>query len=280
MTNRKIDSSNHKHQLWAVTLDRKALEYLRDSANMGISRLGAYIWLLTNCVKTRTSFKPPYGQPFYLEPSQIVISITDLGQKWQWARETVRSFLSNMESLGLLTKEQLDRCSLITMKIELCDFEPNGLDTEAIENLSFPEKVTGIMDKWLDGDATNAELVEKFEDFVNRFSDTEDDESSFRTVGLQYQMIRQLSHRWATSFPDIPASPDFLGYSLLEQIFYQCLSGDWNKWLSLVRTFSPGIDAEGIETSSSNPRVDNPEAYAGLRKLFKHLGVSFTNPIS
>ena len=280
MTNKKIDSSNHKSQLWAVTLDRKALEYLRDSANKGISRLGAYIWLLTNCVKTRTSFKPPYGQSFYLEPSQIVISITDLGQKWQWARETVRSFLSNMERLGLLTKEQLDRCSLITMKIELCDFEPAGLNTEVLESLSFPEEVTGIMDKWLDGDATNAELFEKFEDFVNRFSDTEEDVSSFRTVGLQYQLIRQLSHKWATSFPDIPTTPDVLGYSLLEQIFYQSLSGDWNKWLTLVRTFSPGIEADGIESSSSNPRVDNPEAYAGLRKLFKHLGVSFTNPIS
>lgn len=280
MTNKKIDSSNHKPQLWTVTLDRKTLEYLRDSTNKGISRLGAYIWLLSNCVKTRTSFKPPYGQSFYLEPAQIVVSITDLGQKWQWARETVRGFLSNMENLGLLTKEQLDRCSLITMKIELCDFEPVGINTEYFGNLTFPEEVTGMIADWLDGDATDAELLEEFEDFLNNVSDTEEKASSYRVIGLQYQLIRQLSHKWATSFPDIPTTPDVLGYSLLEQIFYQCLSGDWNKWLTLVRTFSPGIDADGIESSSSNPKAENPEAYAGLRKLFKHLGVSFTNPIS
>lgn len=280
MTNKKIDSSNHKSQLWAVTLDRKALEYLRDSANKGISRLGAYIWLLTNCVKTRTSFKPPYGQSFYLEPSQIVISITDLGQKWQWARETVRSFLSNMESLGLLTKEQLDRCSLITMKIELCDSEPVGINTEDFGNMTFPEEVTGMIAEWLDGDATDAELLEKFEDFLNNVRDMEEKASSYRVIGLQYQLIRQLSHKWATSFPDIPTAPDVLGHSLLVQIFYQFLCGEWSTWLSLVRTFSPGIDADVTGRSSSTPMVMYPEAYAGLRKLFKHLGVSFSNPIS
>lgn len=280
MTNKKIDSSNHKHQLWAVTLDRKTLEYLRDSTNKGISRLGAYIWLLSNCVKTRTSFKPPYGQPFYLEPAQIVISITDLGQKWQWARETVRSFLSNMESLGMLTKEQLDRCSLITMKIELCDSEHVGINTEDFGNMTFPEEVTCMIAEWLDGDATDAELLEKFEDFLNNVRDTEEKASSYRVIGLQYQLIRQLSHKWATSFPDIPTAPDVLGHSLLVQIFYQFLCGEWSTWLSLVRTFSPGIDADVSECSSSNPMVMYPEAYAGLRKLFKHLGVSFSNPIS
>lgn len=141
MTKTKSNQQTTSPRVKAVRLTPDALEYLCGTTKNGASRLGAYFSLLKDAVETTTIFMPPYGQSFNLEPGQLVISITELSRRWEWARETVRKFLDQLEALHILTKEQLDRCSLITMKIEWLEVGYPSVITAPFPSFELPQHI-------------------------------------------------------------------------------------------------------------------------------------------
>ncbi len=88
-----------------------------------------------------------YGRTFNLEAGQLVISITDLANRWDWARETVRKFLDRLETFKILSKSPLDRCSILTMNIEWLDSGYESVISAPASYLEMPKLQSDKMDK-------------------------------------------------------------------------------------------------------------------------------------
>lgn len=277
MTKTKYDrQTSHSHS-WSVRLTPEIMDYLSAPTKFGASRLSAYLHLLHSVAETTTVYKPTFGRTFSLEAGQLVISITDLADRWNWARETVRKFFDQMESFGLLTKSQLDRCSLVTMAMEWTDAGcPPAFMMPSVPFV-VPKVLADKMDEWLEGDITDSEFVEIIEDAIADFDNTEVNLSPGTISVLQYSLIRQMVCKWLTSGADLPDTPDTYSIECLGRIFSVCLSGNWTHWLRLLKGFSPGISPESNITAISRMPSAIADARAVLDGLFIHLKVDFTS---
>lgn len=275
MTKTKYNRQTPHNWIWSVRLTPEILDYLAAPTKYGASRLSAYLYLLHNVAGTTTPYKPIYGRAFNLEPAQIVISITDLADRWNWARETVRKFFDHLEAFGLLSKSQLDRCSLVTMTMEWSDA---GYESALImPQIPFmiPEPLIGKMDEWLNGDITDAELVETIGETLDSFDKEDADSYSYRISSLQYSLIRQMIGKWYDHRVELSETADSYSIDCLGRIFNVCLSGNWSNWLRLIKSCSPGLDQESQAVRNSKEQSCITDARSALDGLFIHLKVDF-----
>lgn len=277
MTKTKYDRQTSHSRSWSVRLTPEIMDYLSAPTKFGASRLSAYLHLLRSVAETTTVYKPTFGRTFGLEAGQLVISITDLADRWNWARETVRKFFDQMESFGLLTKSQLDRCSLITMTMEWLDAGYAPAFIMPSVPFAIPNVLAGKMDEWLDGDIADSELVEMIEESVADFENTDVNVSSHRISALQYSLIRQMVRKWQTDGTVPSETADSYSIECLRRIFTVCLSGNWSQWLRLLKGYSPGINPDsGIGSIAREPSSIS-DARAALDGLFIHLKVDLTS---
>ena len=261
---------------WDVRLTPEVIEYLCVPTKSGASRLSAYLDLLSMAAETTTPFKPIYGRTFNLEEGQLVTGITDLADRWSWARETVRKFLDQMETSRLLTKQSLDRCSLITMSMEWLDAGYTSVLPDSFPDFQMPQDLSDKMDKWLRGDIADTDMAEAIEDAAHSFDGEDPGLLPHRIAALQYSLIRQLILRWASNKPELPLTPDGLCQDLLCRLFNVSLSGNWLQWLALLRQFSPGLKPETAKGKASTGSDSITEGRGILDSLFNHLRVDFT----
>lgn len=275
MTKTKYNRQMPLSRIWNVRLYPEILDYLAAPTKFGASRLSAYLYLLHNVAETITPYKPMYGRTFNLETGQLVISITDLADKWNWARETVRKFFDQLESFGLLSKSQLDRCSLVTMTMEWTDagYEPAFVMPQV--PFRMPEPLVGKMDEWLDGDITDSELVETIGETLESFDKEDDEACSHRISSLQYSLIRQMIEKWHNHPAELPETADSYSNECLGRIFKVCLSGNWSEWLRLLKGYSPGLDNEPHAVRNSKEPTSITDARSAFDGLFNHLKVDF-----
>lgn len=277
MTKTKYDRQTSHSRSWSVRLTPEIMEYLSAPTKFGASRLSAYLHLLRSVAETTTVYKPTFGRTISLEAGQLVISITDLADRWNWARETVRKFFDQMESFGLLTKSQLDRCSLITMTMEWLDAGYAPAFIMPSVPFAVPNVLADKMDEWLDGDVADSELVEIIEESVADFENTDVNVSSHRISALQYSLIRQMVRKWQTDGTVPPETADSYSIECLGRIFTVCLSGNWSHWLRLLKGYSPGINPDsGIGSITRKPSSIS-DARAALNGLLLHLKVDLTS---
>lgn len=277
MTKTKYDRQTSHSRSWSVRLTPEIMEYLSAPTKFGASRLSAYLHLLRSVAETTTVYKPIFGRTISLEAGQLVISITDLADRWNWARETVRKFFDQMESFGLLTKSQLDRCSLITMTMEWLDAGYAPAFIMPSVPFAVPNVLADKMDEWLDGDVADSELVEIIEESVADFENTDVNVSSHRISALQYSLIRQMVRKWQTDGTVPPETADSYSIECLGRIFTVCLSGNWSHWLRLLKGYSPGINPDsGIGSITREPSSIS-DARAALNGLLLHLKVDLTS---
>lgn len=276
MTKTKYNRQMPLSRIWNLRLCPEILDYLAAPTKFGASRLSAYLYLLHNVAETITPYKPMYGRTFNLETGQLVISITDLADKWNWARETVRKFFDQLESFGLLSKSQLDRCSLVTMTMEWTNagYEPAFVMPQV--PFRMPELLVGRMDEWLDGDITDSELVETIGETLESFDKEDDEACSHRISSLQYSLIRQMIGKWHNLPAEFPDTADSYSIECLGHIFKVCLSGNWSDWLRLLKGYSPGLDHESHAVRNSKEPTSITNARSALNGLFNHLKVDFT----
>ena len=275
MTKTKYNRQTPHSRLWNVRLTPEILNYLAVPTKFGASRLSAYLYLLHNVAETITPHKPMYGRTFNLETGQLVISITDLADKWNWARETVRKFFDQLESFGLLSKSQLDRCSLVTMTMEWTDagYEPAFVMPQVLFRM--PEPLVGKMDEWLDGDITDSELVETIGETLESFDKEDDEACSHRISSLQYSLIQQMIGKWHNLPAEFHDTADSYSIECLGRIFKVCLSGNWSEWLRLLKGYSPGLDHESHAVRNSEEPASITSARSALDGFFNHLKVDF-----
>lgn len=277
MTKTKYDRQTSHSRSWSVRLTPEIMEYLSAPTKFGASRLSAYLHLLRSVAETTTVYKPTFGRTISLEAGQLVISITDLADRWNWARETVRKFFDQMESFGLLTKSQLDRCSLITMTMEWLDAGYAPAFIMPSVPFAVPNVLADKMDEWLDGDVADSELVEIIEESVADFENTDVNVSSHRISALQYSLIRQMVRKWQTDGTVPPETADSYSIECLGRIFTVCLSGNWSHWLRLLKGYSPGINPDSGIGSITRERSSISDARAALNGLLLHLKVDLTS---
>lgn len=275
MTKTKYNRQMPLSRIWNVRLSPEILDYLAAPTKFGASRLSAYLYLLHNVAETITPYKPMYGRTFNLETGQLVISITDLADKWNWARETVRKFFDQLESFGLLSKSQLDRCSLVTMTMEWTDagYEPAFVMPQV--PFRMPELLVGKMDEWLDGDITDSELVETIVETLESFDKEDNDAYSHKISSLQYSLIRQMVGKLHNLSAGLPERADSYSIECLGRIFNVCLSGNWSDWLRLLKGYSPGLDHESHAVRNSKEPASITDARYALDGFFNHLKADF-----
>lgn len=275
MTKTKYNHQTPYSRLWNVRLTPEILDYLAVPTKFGASRLSAYLYLLHNVAETKTPYKPAYGQTFNLETGQLVISITDLADRWNWARETVRKFFDQLEVFGLLSKTPLDRCSLVTMTMDWPDaaYAP----TFIMPSLPFkvPEPLAYKMDEWLDGNITDSELVETIVETLESFDKEDDDAYSHKISSLQYLLIRQMIGKWHNHPAELPETADSYSIECLGRIFNVCLSGNWSAWLHLLKGYSPGLGRESHAVWNSKEPASITDARTALDGFFNRLKVDF-----
>lgn len=277
MTKTKYDRQTSHSRPWCVRLTPEIMAYLSAPTKYGASRLSAYLDLLRSVAETTTPYKPLYGRTFNLETGQLVISITELADRWNWARETVRKFFDQMESFGLLSKSQLDRCSLVTMTMEWTDAGYTPAFMMPSVPFVVPDVLADKMDAWLDGDIADSEFVETIEEAIADFDNTDVNLSPNTISILLYSQIRQMVRKWQTSGADLPETPDTYSIECLGRIFTVCLSGNWSHWLPLLKGYSPGINPESGITAIAKKPSAIADARAVLDGLFIHLKVDFTS---
>lgn len=275
MTKTKPTNQTITKRLKAVKLTPEVLEYLCGTTKFGASRLGAYFSLLQCAVETSTPFTPLYGRSFNLEAGQLVISITDLSKKWEWARETVRKFLDQLEAFKLLTKEQLDRCSLITMEIEWLDVEYTPVLTVSFPIFEMSKDLSVNMDRWLDGDIADEELAEAIGNSVSMLENTDVNVSSYQIAEMQYALIRQLIEKWTDSPGQLPPNPDDDSLAMLCHLYDNVLSGNWNLWIRIIKEFSPGASSSEASSTTAKEPSFLSDGRAILDSLFTRLNVTF-----
>lgn len=258
-----------------MKLTPEIMEYLCVPTKQGASRLLAYFMLVQSVVESTTSYTPLYGRTFDMEAGQLVISITDLAKKWNWARETVRKFLDRLEEFRLLTMEKLDRCTLVTMNVEwLDDGYPQVFDVPIL-SFEMPQHLADMMSDWLSGDITDDELLLEIGETVGCFDDHRADVSPHFIVALQYSLIRQLIHKWSVKPIVTATSPDKLCGELLSEIFFSLLSGNWNMWLDLLKSYSPHISSVNGNLGAIRTPAIISDGRTKLDSMFKHLNVVF-----
>lgn len=275
MTKTKYNRQMPHSRLWNVRLTPEIMDYLAAPTKFGASRLSAYLYLLHNVAETITPYKPMYGRTFNLETGQLVISITDLADKWNWARETVRKFFDQLESFGLLSKSQLDRCSLVTMMMEWPDaaYAPAFIMPQV--PFKMPKPLADKMDEWLDGNITDSELVETIEETLESFDKEDNDAYSHKISSLQYLLIRQMIGKWHNHPAELHEMADSYSIECLGRIFNVCLSGNWSDWLQLLKGYSPGLGHETSVIRAAKETSSISDARSALDGLFNHLKADF-----
>lgn len=277
MTKTKYNRQTPHTRSWHVRLTPEIMDYLAVPTKFGTSRLSAYIYLLHNVAETTTPYKPMYGQTFSLEAGQLVISITDLADRWNWARETVRKFLDKLEAFGLLSKSQLDRSSLVTMTMDWSDAGYAPVLIMPPVPFRMPELLVGKMDEWLNGDIADSELVEIIVETLDSFDTAVGEAYSNRVAAIQYFLIRQMIGKWYGHLPELPETPDSYSVECIGRIFTVCLSGNWSDWIRLLKSYSPGVPPESASPKASRESTSIIDAKSALDGLFNHLKVDSIN---
>lgn len=275
MTKIKYNRQTPHSRLWNVRLTLEILDYLATPTKFGASRLSAYLYLLHNVAETTTHYKPAYGQAFNLGTGQLVISITDLADRWNWARENVRKFFDRLELFGLLSKIPLDRCSLVTMTMDWPDvvYAPAFIMPQV--PFKVPEALVDKMDEWLDGNITDSELVETIGETLDSFDKEDDEVCSHKVSSLQYSLIRHMIGKWYNLQAELPETADSYSIECLGRIFNVCLSGNWSNWLQLLKVYSPDLSRESHAVRNSKEPTSITDARSALDGFFNHLKVDF-----
>lgn len=276
MTKPKYNRRSTHSRPWDVRLTPEMIEYLCVPTKFGASRLSAYLDLLSQAAETTTPYKPVYGRTFDLTDGQLVTGITDLADRWSWARETVRKFLDQMETFRLLSKQPLDRCSLITMTMDWLDAGYTSVLPDSFPDFQLPQELSDKMDEWLDGNIADTDMAEAIEETAHSYDDEDADLLPHRIAALQYSLIRQLIGRWSSNKPALPVTADGLSQDLLGSLLEKTLSGNWNHWLQLLREFSPGLKPETERRKASAGASCITEGRVILDSLFNHLKADFT----
>ncbi len=260
-----------------VRLTPEMLNHLAEPTTFRASKLDAYLNLLHDAAVATAIYESAYGQTVNPEAGQLVISITNLAKRWHWSLETVRKFIDQLETLGMLSKTQASGRTLITMTAERDDAKHSTIPKKPQTTFDMAVLVYYKIDEWLCGIIDDSDLARIIKDAVASFDRSNEDAYSERITDFQYLLIRRMISEWCTNPPAIPENADSYSQVCLDHIFSECLSGNWTMWFKLLRAYctDPNGKLELVENSTTPASII--DARYALDSLFNHLKVDFIN---
>lgn len=163
------DKNNHQipHTgTWRVRLTPEILNHLAEPTMFRASKLDAYLNLLHDAAVAIAIYESAYGQTVNPEAGQLVISITNLAKRWGWSRETMRKFLGQLETVGMLSKTHVSGRILVTMTIERDDAKHSTIPKKPETTFDMAMLLYYKIDEWLCGIIDDSELAGIIEDAV------------------------------------------------------------------------------------------------------------------
>ncbi len=256
MPNATIEVMNDLTQTsWSVNLDEDMIRFLRQPTMKGASRLDAYFYLLKSCLDTPTTTKPVFEDEIKLEPYQILVVITDLAEKWNWSRETVRKFLDRLERFGLLRKRQLDRCSVLTMTVTCIDKELN----ELLRTMTLRPELSEYIGKWERGEVNELDLADRFDSIFYNVYANEQPKNPVIACGLTAQTLILWVKRIVVAEvgQDFDISPVAYHYlmPMVKCVFFDMLDRSWVQWCTFIGYLASGAKAY----RSTSPQITGDE---------------------
>lgn len=107
----------------ACKLNRPLLDMLCPKRSGRYTKLEAYIDLLDR-ISTQKSEDVHTGEVVSVAPGEFAVTITELSEKWNWHRATVRTFLESLEEIGEIRKEIQKHCYKVSMTNQVKMFIP------------------------------------------------------------------------------------------------------------------------------------------------------------
>ncbi len=277
-----MNNNNNNHQIpytgtWRVRLTPEMLNHLAEPTTFRTSKLDAYLNLLHDAAVATAIYESAYGQTVNPDAGRLVISIANLAKRWGWSRETVRKFLDQLETLGMLSKAQVCGCTLVTMTTERDDAKHSTIPKKPQTTFDMAVLLCYKIDEWLCGIIDDSELAGIIEDAVSSFDRSNEDAYSKRITDFQYLLIRRLISKWYVNSPAIPNVADSYSLVCLEHIFSECLSGNWAMWFKLLRVYCTDPNGRLEFVVNSTTPASMVDARYALDSLFNHLKVDFIN---
>lgn len=277
MTKNKNNHQSPHTGTWRVRLTPEMLNHLAEPTTSKASKLDAYLNLLHDASVATAIYESAYGQTVNPEARRLVNSITNLAKRWLWSRENVRKFLDQLETLGMLSKTQVSGRTLITMTAERADAKHSTIPEKPKTTFDMAVLPYYKIDEWLCDIIDDSELAGIIEDAVASFDRSNEDAYSERIKDFQYLLIRRLISEWCANPPAISENADSYILVCLEQIFSECLSGNWAMWFRLLRGYCPDPNGrlELVENGTTPSSII--DARYAFDSLFSHLKVDFIN---
>ena len=232
---------------WAIQVPANFLDYINVPTQKGKSRGEAIVDLMEMCTLKPVEMKLPFGSTVSLVPGQLVVSISDLAEKWNWARETVRKFIGRLEKFGILSKKQLDRCSLITMNILPLDPEFE----EKLTSLCLEDSVSAQIDKWLGGETDDTAMAEFLDAHFGHEVDSETNVGA-RFICILLWFKRLVEHAAGSPFTLTSPAYETLAPRLLDLVLIY-IGFNWVNWTMFMRSCL----ADAISIKQSHPDFDS-----------------------
>ena len=98
----------------ACKLNRPVLDLLCPKRSGRYTKLEAYIDLLDR-IASQKNDDVHTGEVVSVVPGEFAVTITELSEKWNWHRATVRSFLDSLEEIGEIKKIIQKHCYKVSM---------------------------------------------------------------------------------------------------------------------------------------------------------------------
>lgn len=271
-TNRTTTATLERGQ-FSVTLSDEALGYLSATPKHGASRIFAYHALLASCAIEQKTINLPFGGTTELLPNQSLISVTDLASKMDWSRQTARIFLDRLEEFGLIAKQQLDRCSVITMKLAKPTSDTQDSITDG-DTIHFPAFIKELVAEWSIGKYTDSELAEAIEMYI---AETAGSGNGQVAVSLRRQILMGSIVDVVETVTAQPVSVNPTSISMISMVTDKFiersqLPDGWRLWMGFMKE-----SKRVAETSSSFANEDGNLADETLCRVTIHLMESIGN---
>ena len=129
MKNEPMNDWRTRQQGCRILVDKPLLDYLRSKCDGKFSKLDAFCYLLDKAMAAPAHQRcddasTDVATVRTLHPFEV--TVTDLAKSWNWHRATTRKFLTELEEMGLLTKEPLQKSCIITMRLSEADGTADG----------------------------------------------------------------------------------------------------------------------------------------------------------
>lgn len=227
----------------ACKCNRPLLDMLCPKRSGRYTKLEAYIDLLDRMSKQKCD-DVHTGEVVSVAPGEFAVTITELSEKWNWHRATVRTFLDALEEIGEIRREIQKHCYKVSMVSQVRMFIPIDTPDDMLDycKILFTHLSIRLRDM--------KELVPFAEQYCHLSAESEGDN---RRYWSDDAYVIRIVHALIVSSLTAASNPDeVILDSDVEALMLDTLRGDspWSiyKWLQAASVIDIALDEHSKPT--------------------------------